>query len=462
MVTNDLSTGKAVDVIQKTESGLKRLSDDYYTSFLSQNAKEWKSSPIRGLLPLEKTPGIISFLAGKPNPIMFPLTSLSFSARSPHSSSATDETTHTLSPDELSLGLQYSDTAGIKTLRDWLYGLQDFSHGRRRGEGWSVCVGSGSQDLIYKSVQALVNRGDPVLIESPVYAGVIPIFKILHCDLIDVETDAQGISAASLRSILENWPLGKPRPKVLYTVPYGCNPTGMTATLDRRMEVLELAREFDLIILEDDPYFYLYYGTASRAPSYFSLEATTLPETGRVVRFDSFSKILSAGMRIGFVSAPNAICDVIEKHTQTSNLQVSSLTQVIAHKILESWGYEGFKVHTERVSEFYREKRDVFQAGMLRYLSGYAEWVKPEAGMFFWFRLDLSTGNNLDTSDSESAIRTTAFEKGVLALPGKVFLPNGNKTAYVRAAFSLSPEEDVYEGLKRLRMAVAEVRGETV
>ena len=215
-------------------------------------------------------------------------------------------------------------------------------------------------------------------------------------------------------------------------------------------------------------------------------------------------------------------CIHLEKpQTQTSNLQVSSLTQVIAHKILESWGYEGFKVHTERVSEFYREKRDVFQAGMLRYLSGYAEWVKPEAGMFFWyvyflicnfiahrdlerlslnvmtliwalrldsvalvstlipsspppiflrkwsnsssrFRLDLSTGNNLDTSDSESAIRTTAFEKGVLALPGKVFLPNGNKTAYVRAAFSLSPEEDVYEGLKRLRMAVAEVRGETV
>jgi len=110
----------------------------------------WWCSLVRGLLPLEKTPGIISFLAGKPNPIMFPLTSLSFSARSPHSSSATDETIHTLSPDELSLGLQYSDTAGIKTLRDWLYGLQDFSHGRRRGEGWSVCVGSGSQDLIYK------------------------------------------------------------------------------------------------------------------------------------------------------------------------------------------------------------------------------------------------------------------------------------------------------------------------
>ncbi|KAF5359363.1 hypothetical protein D9756_003591 [Leucocoprinus leucothites] len=128
-----------------------------------------------------------------------------------------------------------------------------------------------------------------------------------------VATDAEGISASSLRSRLENWPAGKPRPKVLYTVPYGCNPTGMTATLERRVEVLKLAREFDFIILEDDPYFYLYYGTAPRVPSYFSLEKELLPETGRVLRFDSFSKVLSAGMRLGFASGPEPILSAIEK-----------------------------------------------------------------------------------------------------------------------------------------------------
>ncbi|KAF5359770.1 hypothetical protein D9756_003589 [Leucocoprinus leucothites] len=471
---------------------------------------------------------------------MFPLTSLSFSARSPYSSSPTDDVTYSLTRDELALGLQYTDTVGIKPLRDWLYGLQDVNHGRKQGEGWSVVVGNGSQDLVYKAIDALVNDGDPVLIESPAYA-YIPVpylsrdlllmflhLRVLHLDFdhssqtlrsTEIETDAEGISASSLRSKIENWPAEKPRPKVLYTVPYGCNPTGMTASLERRVEVLKLAREFNIIILEDDPYFYLYYGAAPRPPSYFSLEKTILPETGRVLRFDSFSKVLSAGMRLGFVSGPEVIMNVIEKHTESSDLQASSLAQVIAIKLLDSWGYGGFKLHTERTSEFYREKRDVFQVAMMKYLDGYAEWVKPEAGLFFWyansffwlwrhggfvlllsvlflsyvheqcalkgwvtanfltsrrktdrrnsllnkaFKLNLSSGasSKEGSNDSESVIRTTAFKKGVLALPGKVFLPSGNPTPYVRAAFSLNTEEEVNEALKRLRAAIVEARGE--
>ncbi|EKM78973.1 hypothetical protein AGABI1DRAFT_75553 [Agaricus bisporus var. burnettii JB137-S8] len=438
----------------EARTGSRRLTDDFYTPFKSLYAREKKPSPIRSLFPLEKTPGIISLLAGKPNPTMFPLTSLSFSARAPHSSDPADEQSYSLTQEEIALGLQYSDTAGIKPLRDWLYGLQEFSHGRTREEGYSVMVGNGSQDLIYKAVVNLVNDGDSVLIESPVYAGVMPIFQSLHCNLVEIETDANGIDSSSLRSKLENWPAGQARPKILYTVPYGCNPTGMTATLERRKEVLQLAYEFDLIILEDDPYFYLYYGIAPRVPSYFSLEKTDLPETGRVLRFDSFSKVLSAGIRLGSVSGPDVILGCIERHTATSNLQVSSLTQVIAYRLLDSWGYQGFKIHTDRVAQFYKEKRDVFQAAMKKYLDGYAEWVAPEAGMFFWFKLILSKELDGGEGDSDVVIRTKAFDKGVLALPGSVFMPNGSKTPYVRASFSLNPEEEVFEALRRLRSAL--------
>ncbi|XP_006459632.1 hypothetical protein AGABI2DRAFT_191531 [Agaricus bisporus var. bisporus H97] len=438
----------------EARTGSRRLADDFYTPFMSQYAREKKPSPIRSLFPLEKMPGIISLLAGKPNPTMFPLTSLSFSARAPHSSDPADEQSYSLTQEEIALGLQYSDTAGIKPLRDWLYGLQEFSHGRTREEGYSVMVGNGSQDLIYKAVVNLVNDGDSVLIESPVYAGVMPIFQSLHCNFVEIETDANGIDSSSLRSKLENWPAGQARPKILYTVPYGCNPTGMTATLERRKEVLQLAYEFDLIILEDDPYYYLYYGIAPRVPSYFSLEKTDLPETGRVLRFDSFSKVLSAGIRLGSVSGPDVILGCIERHTATSNLQVSSLTQVIAYRLLDSWGYQGFKIHTDRVAQFYKEKRDVFQAAMKKYLDGYAEWVAPEAGMFFWFKLILSKELDGGEGDSDVVIRTKAFDKGVLALPGSVFMPNGSKTPYVRASFSLNPEEEVFEALRRLRSAL--------
>ncbi|KAE9406202.1 PLP-dependent transferase [Gymnopus androsaceus JB14] len=389
---------------------VKALPASFYNDFLSDQAKEWVFSPIRVLLPLEKTPGILSVLSGCPHSSTFPFTSLSFTAKDP--TTETSETTITIPQNQLAPGLQYSDTAGLPDLLRWTTGLQERVHGRKHGlnglgegvEGWRVSMGSGSQDLIYKAAATMVSPGDSVLVESPVYAGVIPIFKHLHCKQIEVPTDANGIRSESLREILKNWPRGKKKPKVLYTVPYGCNPTGMTVTLERRKEVLQLAREYNFIILEDDPYYYLYYGQATRAPSYFALEATepfssadgskTITEVGRVLRFDSFSKILSAGLRIGFATGPEALLSRIELLTATSNLQVSSLTQMITFHLLQSWGYDNFLLHTRKVSEFYGEKKDVFERALERWLGSgtneevanegrLAEWNSPASGMFF-------------------------------------------------------------------------------
>ncbi|KAG5637955.1 hypothetical protein H0H81_002483 [Sphagnurus paluster] len=230
----------------------------------------------------------------------------------------------------------------------------------------------------------------------------------------------------------------------------------MTATIERRKEVLRLAREHDLIILEDDPYYYLYYGKAERPPSYFALELEE-PEVGRVLRFDSLSKILSAGIRIGFASGPKPLLQAIDRHTSASNLQTASLTQAIVYKLLASWGYEGFTAHTRKVAEFYRARRDVFERAMQTHLKGIAEWSTPQAGMFFWFKLLLSEDPNAE-GDSESAIRNDAVERGVLALPGTIFLPNGQKTGFVRASFSLNSEAEIFEALKRLRQVVLDAR----
>ncbi|RDB28693.1 Aminotransferase tdiD [Hypsizygus marmoreus] len=436
-----------------TPPTLRTLPAKHYTRFFSDAAKAQRPSPIRDLMHLEETPGIISLLAGKPNPDTFPFTSLTFTARSPQN----EEMILKLEGEELVEGLQYGSTTGLKQLVDWVVGLQEFSHGRKRGEGWGLTMGSGSQDLIYKAVIALVNPGDPVLLESPVYAGVIPMFQTLDCEQVEVETDANGISSDSLRHTLENWPAGKPKPRILYTVPYGCNPTGMTATIERRKEVLRLAREHDFLILEDDPYYYLYYGDAPRPPSYFSLEMAE-PEAGRVLRFDSLSKILSAGIRIGFATGPLPLLQAINRHTATSNLQVPTLTQAIVFKLLDSWGYEGFHTHTRNVSAFYRRKRDVFERAMVTHLSGLAEWSTPQAGMFFWFKLLLSEDSEAEDHDSEAVIRTNAVDRGVLALPGTIFLPSGRKTGYVRASFSLNSEEEVFEALKRIRHVVLDAR----
>lgn len=158
----------------------------------------------------------------------------------------------------------------------------------------------------------------------------------------------------------------------------------MTATLERRLEVIKLARAHNILIIEDDPYYYLYFGSRPRPPSYFALEARDGGRTGYVLRFDSFSKILSAGIRIGAVTGPEPLLRAIDMHTATANLQVSSLTQAITYTLMSSWGYDGFCKHTEEVSNLYRMRRDIFENAMKRHLDGLADWDTPEAGMFFW------------------------------------------------------------------------------
>ncbi|KAF9223811.1 PLP-dependent transferase [Gyrodon lividus] len=433
----------------------KQLPSESYQYFLSDAAKERKPSPIRGLYPLENKPGVISLLAGKPNDAMFPFESFSFTITNPLDSSQSIPVSITGA--DLTAGLQYGATAGQPRLNEWFVGLQERSHGRKNYEGWRLTIGNGSQDVLYKAINAIMSPGDPVLIEAPVYAGVLPIFESLHCELVEIATDANGVCSSDLRSVLENWPVAKPKPKAFYTVPYGCNPTGMTATIERRKEVLQLAREHNFLIIEDDPYFYLYFGKAERPPSYFKLELE-MPEVGRVIRFDSFSKILSAGMRMGFASGPKLIIDAMDLHTSSSNLQGSSLVQAITLALVEKWGYEGFFAHTRAVAEFYREKRDTFEKALQTHLGDFAEWSTPEAGMFFWFKL-LITPDPKEEGDSKELIETKAYERGVLALPGTVFLPNGRKTPYVRAAFSLSTAEQVNEALRRLRVVMLKERG---
>ncbi|PIL35518.1 hypothetical protein GSI_02246 [Ganoderma sinense ZZ0214-1] len=453
----------------------------FYEQFISESSKRRIEDPIRALLPLEDSrPGLISLLAGKPNADTFPITSLQFTLRDPISK---EDVPVALTEAELARSLQYSASKGIPDLLEWLIGLQEHSHGRKRDEGWDLTFGTGSSDLIYKAswaaagmpacaVNALLNPGDVALIEAPVYAGVIPVFHATGCEMIEVGQDQDGIDAQGLRQTLDNWPGDRPKPKVLYTVPrsltlelkhddmrrqYGANPTGVTSTLERRLEVLELARKHNFLILEDDPYYYLYFGSAPRPPSYFTLERDQ-PEVGRVIRFDSLSKVLSAGMRIGFLSAPQVIVDAVCLHTMNSNLQAPTFTQVLSMRLLEFWGYEKLRTHVDRVAEFYRAKRDVFERLMHKHLDGLAEWNTPEAGMFFWFKLQLGNSGSETEGDSEAIIRTKALENGVLALPGTIFLPSGRKTTYVRASFSLLPEDQVDEALRRLREVILKAR----
>ncbi|KAG8821443.1 hypothetical protein FRC17_009826 [Serendipita sp. 399] len=461
----------AVDVLKQSnptpEKQIAALPASFYSDFLSILSKSRLPSAIRTLLPYEDRPNMLSLLAGKPNPALFPITALSVTVRSPIDSSSSTQLT--IDGKMLEDALQYGPTQGVPQAHKWFVGLQEVAHNRpATGGEWGLSVGNGSQDLIYKAFAALVNPGDPVLVEAPVYAGVIPLLAANHASSIEIETDQNGVSVSSMREVLESWPANTPKPKLFYTVPYGCNPSGVTTTLERRLEVLKLAHEHNFIILEDDPYYYLYFGDTPRPPSYFELEGqqgqqgrdSGIP-VGRVLRFDSFSKILSAGMRLGLVTGPRPLVEAINMHSATSNLQPSSTTQIIAYTLFNSWGYDMFFAHTRLVSEFYRQKRDVFASALDRHLKGLAEWTLPEAGMFFWIKLYVPPSSNTSNGaqdakegDSEKLIREKALEAGVLALPGKSFFVKARTTPYVRTAFSLLDENEVDEALRRLAVVV--------
>ncbi|KAJ9115906.1 hypothetical protein QFC22_005049 [Naganishia vaughanmartiniae] len=518
-----------------------------YNNYLSEQAKLVVPDGIRGLFPLEK-PGIVSFLAGKPNPATFPFESVTLHLKPPLGidlgdvayakglKGSVDQEGNDIKVDEkgqivlelegrdMQEALQYGPTAGIPRLVTFLTEFISKVHERPipavapatngnstattngttngkasplsrpdtphhptkaqaaqlakelietvRGEPttetindttgssasdstatptpWRLTVGGGCQDLLYKAFQTLLNPGDPILVESPVYAGVLGQFLYLGLDKIDVAVDDQGVSADALRKVLESWPEGKKKPKILYTVPTGSNPTGATSGPERKLEILKLAQEHDLLILEDDPYYFL---ASERPQSYFELETQVVPGGGRVVRFDSLSKVLSSGMRLGFATGPTPIMKAMDVLTSAANLQPNGMSQAIAYRLLRHWGIKGFQEHSQRVAQFYADRRNQFEAIAKRHLDGIATWVSPVAGMFLW--IDVSP-----VPDTYDLVMNNALAKGVLAIPGFAFMPNGGKTSFVRASFSIVDMGDAEKGFKALGEAIREMRND--
>ncbi|WWD06909.1 hypothetical protein V865_005006 [Kwoniella europaea PYCC6329] len=416
--------------------------------FLSDRAKVTQIDGIRGLMAVEG-PGIVSFLsdAGRPNPTTFPFSSITLNLKSPLADAQAKEESITIDTEDLDIALQYSPSPGLGKLVDWAVGLQSQVHNRQRDGKWTVSFGSGSQDLMSKAFHALLNPGDPVLLETPIYAGVLPPLRILNAEMIEVDVDSQGLSAKNLERILSTWPEGKKRPRVLYTSPTGSNPSGCSAPRERKLEVLEVCKKYNVLIFEDDPYYYL---ATELLPSYFELEAQVYPEGGHVIRFDSFSKLLSAGLRLGFATGPKEITQAIDVLTAGANLHTSGVSQAVTLRLMQHWGIDGFLAHGRSVAKLYAERRAEFEAIAHKYLDGLATWVSPVAGMFLW--VDLSPSG---IKDSYDLIRHEALAKGVLGVPGMAFYPSGRKSPNVRLSFSIVDlDQDTELGFARLAEAI--------
>ncbi|KLJ09634.1 hypothetical protein EMPG_14960 [Blastomyces silverae] len=421
------------------------------TPLFSRRVQRWEPGAIRSLLPLESVPGMISLVAGKPNPETFPFAKLSISLKD------SNENTIVLEESLLGEALQYGLPGGNPELIQWFRGLQKRVHGLPESGDWACCVGNGSQELIHRAFQVFTDLGDPVLLEThDAPSGVVGFLRADGHRLIEVNSDADGLDPSELERILCSWPEKHQRPRVLYTVPTGSNPTGRSCTESRKAEILRLAQRFNFMIFEDDAYYFINFEKipSKRARSYLALEREINGETGRVIRFDSLSKIVSSGMRVGFLTGPLPAVQKVIKITENINLQPASTTQFLALALFRHWGYPGFLKHCAKAANTYRQKRDAFAAAAERHLKGRATWDIPTAGMFFWLTLRLPP-----CTDSFDLLSTKGMENGVLAIPGVAFMPNARKTCHLRASYSLITEVEMDEACRRIANLVDDAWG---
>jgi len=307
-----------------------------------------------------------------------------------------------------------------------------------------------------------------VLVERPVYSGAVATIRPLGAHMVGIGMDGEGLMADEMDRVLTNWDeksQGR-KPKLLYTVPTGHNPSGITLSNPRRRAVYNVAVKHDLLICEDDPYYFVQldipesnqdlpeddWGRVTQLTSFWSLDGEADEKSvvgNRVVRFDSASKILSAGLRIGWLTGPAPIVQRVLLHQQCSSIHPSSLSQTLVLSLMTQWGDAGLIKHIrDTVQATYRAKLKASAAACDKHLSRLATWMVPRAGMFLWLNL-------LNVDDSRALVEGGFREAGVAVVSGRDFSPNDEKSNGIRIAYSnITSHDQVDLAFSRLAKAL--------
>ena len=404
-----------------------------YAMFLTRRAKLRKPSPIRELQKvIARHPDIISLGGGMPNPETFPYAGMALTLRNGN--------TMQFSPAELQKSLQYSPSRGIPEFVDILQQLQVHYHGLDASP--SLMVTTGSQDGLSKAFDCILERDDVVLVESPTYAGALTALQSTEATIVEVAMDSDGILPNVLEETLMQLKSQNKRVKCLYTIPTGQNPSGISTSLARKQAIYALCAEHACLILEDDPYYFLTFANnGPPIPSYLSMDTA-----GLVLRFDSLSKVLSSGIRIGWVTGPEALINALELSQQATALHTCGIAQVMCSTLLQQWKIPGFQAHVTQVAALYAQRCQWMDTAIRTHCPSTLEWVLPTAGMFIWLRLPLPEG-----VDSAQIVYEDMVAAGVLMVPGGAFFPEQHgPTSYVRLSFSTASKEAMETAMQRL------------
>jgi 2-aminoadipate transaminase len=394
-----------------------------YAALFAERTKVMKSSAMRDLMALTERDDVISLAGGLPDTSTFAPDSYAALMR-------------TVAADSCARALQYGPTEGFALVKRCIAQVM-------QAEGMEidpddVLVTTGGQQVIDLTCKTLLDPGDVVIAEAPTYPGAIPTFCAYQADVVQVTMDRDGMRIDELEHTLDELERSGRRPKFIYTVPNFHNPAGVTMSLERRYELIRIAGERELLVLEDNPYGLLRY-EGEPLPTLYSIDHEFVIYAG------TFSKILSPGVRLGWATAPAPILQKMQIGKQASDLCSSSISQYFVSAYFDSGPWEDY---LRSLVEIYRRRRDVMLDSLAEAFPREAEWTHPQGGLFIWATMP----PYLDTTD----LLARALEEHVAFVPGRAAYVDGRGGSSMRLNFSGVGEDQIRDGIRRIGEVVRE------
>ena len=386
-----------------------------------------ETSAIRELFKLLGKPGIISFAGGFPDSAMFDVEGIR-------------EASERVLREEPGAALQYGATEGYQPLREQLSAFMA-AKGAPDVAPEELIVTTGSQQALDLLGKTLISPGDKVIVEGPTFLATIQCFRLYGAQLISAPIDGQGVQTDRLEQLI-----AEHRPKFVYLIPTFGNPSGATLSLERRRKVLELAVKYQTVVVEDDPYGDLYFGEAP-PPSLLALSREVPGSREWLVHCGSLSKVLSPGLRVGWMIAPAALLAKATMCKQFSDAHTSTFAQATAARYLLAGR---MPATLARVRQVYAERAQAMGDALRQELGDAISFVPPQGGLFVWARLTGAGGKVADGN----VLAQRAIDKGVAFVPGAPFFCAEPDHATLRLSFATADVDKIREGVARLAQAV--------
>lgn len=485
----------------KSSGSFQKPKSKRWDHWINEESSSRTGSSLKNAAKYLKTPGLISLGGGLPSSDYFPFERIDvkvpiapdFSERETLETGVVKTAgKHDIQEGkslyDLAVCLNYGQATGSAQLLRFVTEHTEIVHNPPYMD-WACCLTAGSTSALEMCFRMFCTRGDYLLTEEYTFATAVETATPLGIQIAGVKMDNEGMLADDLDHILSNWneyERGGLKPFLVYTVPTGQNPTGATQSYERRKAIYAVAEKHDLCILEDEPYYFLQMEDYVSGRTHSNVEVKAVPHdqflnalipsylsldtSGRILRLDSFSKIIAPGSRVGWITGAEQLVERFIRHSEVSTQNPSGISQIVLYKLVEeTWGHAGFLEWLMYIRSEYTRRRDIIVGACERHLPReVASWNPPMAGMFHWINIKWrqhpkfeGIASLVKLREIEESIFQAAISKGVLCSLGSWFrAQKGSDTeVFFRTTFAAAPAEKVEEAISRFGEALREEFG---